>query len=69
MGLHTEQYNNYPHEFSGGQQQRIAVALVSYPKLITSSWWIFLFPCLAIVLTVLSMNLLGDWLRDKLDPK
>lgn len=37
--------------------------------LITSAWWIFLFPCLAIVLTVLSMNLLGDWLRDKLDPK
>jgi peptide/nickel transport system permease protein len=38
-------------------------------ELITSSWWIFLFPCLAIVLTVLSMNLLGDWLRDRLDPK
>ena len=38
-------------------------------ELMTSSWWIFLFPCLAIVLTVLSMNLLGDWLRDKLDPK
>jgi peptide/nickel transport system permease protein len=28
-----------------------------------------MFPCLAIVLTVLSMNLLGDWLRDRLDPK
>ena len=38
-------------------------------ELITSAWWIFLFPCLAIVLTVLSMNLLGDWLRDRLDPK
>lgn len=38
-------------------------------ELITSSWWIFLFPCMAIVLTVLSMNLLGDWLRDRLDPK
>lgn len=38
-------------------------------ELITSSWWIFLFPCLAIVLTVLAMNLLGDWLRDRLDPK
>jgi peptide/nickel transport system permease protein len=37
--------------------------------LITIEWWIFLFPCLAIVLTVLSMNLLGDWLRDRLDPK
>ncbi len=29
----------------------------------------FLFPTLANVMTVLSMNLLGDWLRDKLDPK
>ena len=37
--------------------------------LITTAWWIFLLPCLAIVLTVLSMNLLGDWLRDRLDPK
>ena len=38
-------------------------------EVITSSYWIFMFPCLAIVLTVLSMNLLGDWLRDRLDPK
>ena len=32
-------------------------------------WWISVFPGLAIMLTVLSMNLLGDWLRDRLDPK
>ena len=32
-------------------------------ELITSAWWIFLFPTLAIVMTVLSMNLLGDWMR------
>ena len=38
-------------------------------ELITSAWWMFLFPCLAIVMTVLSMNLLGDWLRDRLDPR
>ena len=38
-------------------------------SLIIVAWWISLFPGLAIVLTVLSMNLLGDWLRDKLDPK
>ena len=37
-------------------------------ELIVAAWWIF-FPCIAIVLTVLSMNLLGNWLRDKLDPK
>ncbi len=32
-------------------------------------WWISLFPGLAIMITVLSLNLLGDWLRDYLDPK
>ena len=37
--------------------------------LIVSAWWLFFFPTLAIVLTVLAMNLLGDWLRDRLDPK
>lgn len=37
--------------------------------LIVSAWWIAFFPGLAITLTVLSLNLLGDWLRDRLDPK
>ena len=36
---------------------------------VTDAWWLSFFPGLAILLTVLSMNLLGDWLRDKLDPK
>jgi peptide/nickel transport system permease protein len=38
-------------------------------ELITDAWWVSFFPGLAILLTVLSINLLGDWLRDKLDPK
>lgn len=33
------------------------------------SWWISFFPGLAILLVVLSLNLMGDWLRDFLDPK
>ncbi|MGE3537527.1 MAG: ABC transporter permease [Candidatus Tectimicrobiota bacterium] len=37
--------------------------------LIVSAWWIAMFPGLAIMLTVLSLNLVGDWLRDHLDPK
>jgi len=37
--------------------------------LVVRAWWVAFFPGMAIVLTVLSMNLLGDWLRDKLDPK
>jgi len=32
-------------------------------------WWLSLFPASAIALTVLSLNLLGDALRDALDPK
>lgn len=34
-----------------------------------SAWWIAIFPGLAIALTVLGANLLGDWLRDWLDPR
>lgn len=33
-----------------------------------SAWWIAVFPGLTIVLTTLSMSLVGDWLRDRLDP-
>jgi peptide/nickel transport system permease protein len=32
-------------------------------------WWVSFFPGMAIMLTVLSINLLGDGLRDALDPK
>ena len=38
-------------------------------EFVVDAWWVSFFPGLAILLTVLSMNLLGDWLRDKLDPK
>jgi len=38
-------------------------------ELIVTAWWIAMFPGIAIMLTVLSLNLLGDWLRDHLDPK
>jgi peptide/nickel transport system permease protein len=33
------------------------------------SWWIVTFPGLAITFTVLGTNLVGDWLRDVLDPR
>jgi peptide/nickel transport system permease protein len=36
---------------------------------IARAWWLTTFPGLAILLTVLSINLLGDWLRDWLDPR
>jgi len=36
---------------------------------LTYAWWLATFPGLAIMLVVLGTNLLGDWLRDSLDPK
>jgi peptide/nickel transport system permease protein len=37
--------------------------------LIDTAWWISFFPGLAIGAVVLSANYLGDWLRDRLDPR
>lgn len=34
-----------------------------------TAWWIALFPGVAVMLTVLATNLVGDWLRDALDPR
>ena len=38
-------------------------------ELLVTAWWVAFWPGIAILLSVISMNLLGDWLRDKLDPK
>lgn len=40
-----------------------------YKYLTTGAWWVLFFPGLAIMLTVLGFNLLGDGLRDALDPQ
>jgi len=37
--------------------------------LIEQAWWVSILPGVAIVVTVLSLNILGDWVRDRLDPK
>ena len=37
--------------------------------LFSGEWWITLFPALFLVILVLAVNLLGDWLRDALNPK
>jgi len=38
-------------------------------NLIDPKWWLLLFPCLLLMVTLLSLNFLGDGLRDLLDPK
>lgn len=37
--------------------------------MLSGQWWLTVFPGLAIMLVVLAASLLGDWLRDRLDPK
>ena len=36
---------------------------------ITTGWWLALFPGVAILVVVLGINVVGDWLRDVLDPR
>jgi peptide/nickel transport system permease protein len=36
---------------------------------LSTAWWLATFPGLCIMLSVLGINLLGDWLRDVLDPR
>ncbi|MSQ33215.1 MAG: ABC transporter permease [Dehalococcoidia bacterium] len=38
-------------------------------QFVSTAWWIAFFPGICIVLLCLSANLLGDWVRDKLDPR
>jgi peptide/nickel transport system permease protein len=37
--------------------------------IIRGAWWMWVFPSLCIILTILFVNLLGDGLRDALDPR
>ncbi|MBA3867872.1 MAG: ABC transporter permease [Anaerolineae bacterium] len=41
----------------------------SRDQLLAGKWWLAVLPGLAIMLTVLAINILGDWLRDFLDPR
>lgn len=41
----------------------------SRDQLLAGRWWLAVYPGVAIMLTVLSFNMLGDWLRDFLDPR
>ena len=35
---------------------------------LTSAWWIAVLPGMAIFLTTMSISIVGDWIRDRLDP-
>jgi peptide/nickel transport system permease protein len=34
-----------------------------------NNWWLAIVPSIVIVVTIMQISLIGDWLRDKLDPK
>jgi ABC-type dipeptide/oligopeptide/nickel transport system permease subunit len=38
-------------------------------NLVESRWWLLLWPCLLLGITLLSLNFIGEWLRELLDPK
>ncbi|XWN28932.1 MAG: ABC transporter permease [Devosia sp.] len=40
-----------------------------YEYLFSGEWWLVIFPALTLVLLVVSVNLVGDWLRDALNPR
>ena len=46
-----------------------AMLAESRDHLLSNRWWLAIFPGIAIVLTVLAFNIIGDWLRDFLDPR
>lgn len=42
---------------------------IGFEYIFSGTWWITLFPGVVLVLLILAINLLGDWLRDYLNPK
>ena len=36
---------------------------------VATAWWLVVIPGMAIFLVVMSLNFIGDWLRDRLDPR
>jgi peptide/nickel transport system permease protein len=40
-----------------------------FEYMLSGVWWIALLPGLALLILLLSINLVADWLRDALDPK
>ena len=49
--------------------RNLSVEFSTAREFILRAWWVVTFPGLAILITVLAINLVGDGLRDALDPK
>jgi peptide/nickel transport system permease protein len=53
----------------GGTRATWGGMLADGREYVSTAWWLATMPGLAIVVTVLSINMMGDWLRDVLDPQ
>lgn len=53
----------------GGSRPTWGNMLADGRSYVSTAWWLATIPGIAIMLTVLSINLIGDWLRDVLDPQ
>ena len=53
----------------GEVRSDLVKARIGNDFLFSGEWWITVFPGAALVILVLSINVLGDWLRDALNPK
>ena len=51
------------------EADEVVVRLADAREFVLRAWWVVTFPGLAILVTVLAFNLMGDGLRDALDPK
>ncbi len=47
----------------------LAAAGLSEMNVVRSRWWLLLFPCAAIAITLLALNFMGEGLRERFDPK
>lgn len=50
-------------------QTSLGIMLSEGRDYLTNQWWIEMFPCFVMILIILQISLIGDWLRDYLDPK
>ena len=51
------------------QPSLVTLIRIGQDFLFSGEWWIILFPSITLLALALSVNLLGDWLRDALNPK
>ncbi|MFP6905974.1 MAG: hypothetical protein VCG02_12195, partial [Verrucomicrobiota bacterium] len=40
-----------------------------FDYLLSGTWWITAIPAIVLIVVILNINLLGDWLRDVMDPR